>query len=209
MLDTIVFDMGLVLVNWHPAISLESLGLSRQDATLLASKMFSGQLWEKLDAGLITVDQALEAVQDQLPQNLLPMARYYAENWVHHMDLNQDVLDLVEKLLDAGWPLYLLSNASAPAVHAPEYMPVLKRFKGLFFSFEVQLLKPDPQIYLRMAQRFALDLQRCFFIDDSAENIAAAKALGMGGHQFRGDLSALKASLQDHGFHWNTDAVNN
>ena len=42
----------------------------------------------------------------------------------------------------------------------------------------------------------------CFFVDDLAENVEAAQAVGMGGHHFQGDYEALESDLRAAGYDW-------
>ena len=66
----------------------------------------------------------------------------------------------------------------------------------------VGLAKPDAAIYELAAERIGVEPGRCFFIDDLAENVEAARAVGMGGHHFQGDYEALETDLRAAGYDW-------
>ena len=53
-------------------------------------------------------------------------------------------------------------------------------------SARMKLLKPQPEIYLRTLEEHHLPADECLFIDDLAENIAGAEAVGIHGHRFVG-----------------------
>ena len=49
-----------------------------------------------------------------------------------------------------------------------------------------KLLKPDAAIFCLLCERNGLDPAECLFIDDSAANVAGARAFGMGSIRYRG-----------------------
>jgi HAD superfamily hydrolase (TIGR01509 family) len=61
------------------------------------------------------------------------------------------------------------------------------------------LLKPHAAIYRLLLDRHGLKAADCIFIDDSAANVAGAKAVGMHGHHFI-DAEGLARELRAHGF---------
>ena len=92
--------------------------------------------------------------------------------------------------------MYALSNWSA------ETFPQMRDrydFFGLFdailISGEVGLIKPDPAIFELAIRRTGVEASQCLLIDDNAENVAAAKRLGMQGVLFR-SADALEAELR-------------
>ena len=57
------------------------------------------------------------------------------------------------------------------------------------------MAKPDPAIYQYLFHTFSLDPKECFFIDDLAPNIAAARSLGMDGMIFQGNIDDVKKAI--------------
>jgi putative hydrolase of the HAD superfamily len=64
-----------------------------------------------------------------------------------------------------------------PAFH--ERLNVLDMFDAFISSAREGIRKPDPEIYLRAADRLRVRPQDCLFMDDSERNIAGAQAVGM------------------------------
>jgi putative hydrolase of the HAD superfamily len=60
----------------------------------------------------------------------------------------------------------------------------LKWFDGGIFSGDVQLIKPEPEIYALLESRYQLQAAETIFIDDLLVNIEAAKARGWHGIHF-------------------------
>ena len=61
-------------------------------------------------------------------------------------------------------------------------------------SGKERLLKPDPAIYRLCLTRNGLDAADCVFVDDNADNVAGAAAVGIDAIRFT-DAAALAAEL--------------
>jgi glucose-1-phosphatase len=76
----------------------------------------------------------------------------------------------------------VISNTNA--VHVlwlDEFLPELREFDLVMMSNEVGLLKPDPAIFETALELLGVLPQQAIFVDDLAENVEAARALGMAG----------------------------
>ena len=94
-------------------------------------------------------------------------------------------------LLDAfaaGYRIFLLSNTNALHIRCveqdfqrrfPGRKPFLQHFEKAYLSHELHLRKPQPEIYTYVLQDAELNANETLFVDDRAENIAAAAALGL------------------------------
>jgi putative hydrolase of the HAD superfamily len=78
-------------------------------------------------------------------------------------------------------PLYLFSNTCE--AHRQHWMPrfeaLLRPFTQRFLSCEIGLRKPDPEAFAHVARLIGVPPQRIAFFDDSAQNVAGARAAGM------------------------------
>mgnify|MGYP002564393919 CR=1 FL=1 len=72
---------------------------------------------------------------------------------------------------------------------------ILTQFDGGVASCEVQVNKPDPQIYKALLKKYQLKASECIFIDDRLENVQAAFALGFAGIQMKDSVGTLIRSL--------------
>jgi HAD hydrolase, family IA, variant 3 len=108
-------------------------------------------------------------------------------------------LGVVDDLLAAGVPLYLLSNFDAPTFPAARAMvPQLERFRGLMVSGQERQVKPSPVIFRRLLERYGLIAAFTLFVDDSPANIRGARAVGLRTHHFTG-AGRLRADLIERG----------
>ena len=86
---------------------------------------------------------------------------------------------LIEDLAATELPLALLSNAPGELAEAISRLPVAAYFGHLLFSCQLKVAKPDPECYNRALARLGARAEDVIFIDDRAENVAAAAALGL------------------------------
>jgi putative hydrolase of the HAD superfamily len=104
------------------------------------------------------------------------LIRLDSASWLR---LQAGTVALIEDLAAAGLPLALLSNAPGELAEAISALPVAAYFGHLLFSCQLKLAKPDPKCYNRALARLGASAEEVIFIDDRAENVAAAAALGL------------------------------
>jgi putative hydrolase of the HAD superfamily len=68
-------------------------------------------------------------------------------------------------------------------------------FDAVVVSYEVQLAKPEPEIYRVMLDRIGASPADALFVDDRADNIQTARELGLHAVQFTGDVDAVGSLL--------------
>ena len=60
----------------------------------------------------------------------------------------------------------------------------LPHMDGGILSYCERVVKPDPEIYLRLLSRYGLKAEESVFLDDTAANVDAAAELGFRGIRF-------------------------
>ena len=112
-------------------------------------------------------------------------------SWV---SVDQDVLAIVGELHAAGTRLAVLSNAGFDYALL-RGSPLAAVVERIFLSAELGLLKPDPAIYVTVAESLGIPPAEIVFIDNRAGNVAGAESVGMTGHVFI-DAVSLRAFLE-------------
>ena len=77
----------------------------------------------------------------------------------------------------------------------------MKKLEGIVVSAEVGLLKPYPEIYLKLLETYGLKAEECVFVDDHAENTVGSEAVGIKGITFTSKKQLetdLKQITQNH-----------
>lgn len=223
--DTVVFDLGNVLIGWDPRALYRKLFESHQgndpreprvrpdkphgpdapDAPAAKAEWFLANVctpaWNlELDRGR-SFASAVEELTQRHPPELHPLIRAYHERWPEMLtgELSETVA-VLERLSARHIPLYALTNWSAETFpFARERYAFLKHFRGIVVSGEEGCIKPEPTIYQRLLVRYQLDPRQCVFIDDSLANVRGAEAVGLHAIHFR-DAPQLTAALAELGF---------
>ncbi|CAN5716668.1 HAD family phosphatase [soil metagenome] len=78
-------------------------------------------------------------------------------------------------------PTYAFTNTNVlhQSVWAPRFAAELAPFRRIFSSAELGLRKPEPAAFHLVAAEIGVPLERMLFFDDTAENVDAARALGL------------------------------
>jgi FMN phosphatase YigB (HAD superfamily) len=193
MIKTVVFDLGRVLLEFEPLEYLRSRIADEALAVRLHEMIFRSEEWLLLDRGTITEADAIETFVGRNPE-LESVIRAAMTNWYELLRPKPDSVAVLQELKAKKCRLLILSNfhqAAHEAVCAKHSF--FCAFDGAVFSYEVKRLKPEPEIYQTLLRRYQLKAEETLFIDDTAENVAAAKRLGIEGLLFR---SATELRLQ-------------
>jgi 2-haloacid dehalogenase len=193
----VVFDIGGVLLEWDPRLVYRDLLPDPADLDRFLAEICTPDWNATLDAG-----RPFDEACDELA-GLHPDHAELIHAWKRQDEMIAGEVagtgDLVARLGDAGVPLYLLTNMPADvfAARRARY-PVLQQFAGAVVSGEEGVLKPSPEIFAILRDRYALDPARTLFVDDMKVNVAGARAAGFLAHRFV-DAPALAAFLGEHG----------
>ena len=103
---------------------------------------------------------------------------------------------LLEELAAARVPMHAFSNYSVWYRLIEERLALSRWVPWTFVSCYTGVRKPSKEAYLGAAAALGVEPADCFFVDDRADNVAAAEAVGMKGHVFR-DAATLRAALAE------------
>ena len=104
--------------------------------------------------------------------------------------------DLVAELKSMGYGIYLLSNASVRQHDYWPRIPASRFFDGKLISADHHVIKPQPEIYRLCLEKFGLQAEECFFIDDAPANVEGALCCGIPGVVFHGDAKLLRSQFR-------------
>jgi putative hydrolase of the HAD superfamily len=96
----------------------------------------------------------------------------------------------LEALKHAGSNIFHLNEPMIPILER-EY-DVLKRFDDFVLSFQVGALKPDARIFEAALERIKCAPDECFYTDDIAAYVEAARGFGLQAEVFTGHESLLE-----------------
>lgn len=199
MIKNIVFDMGNVIILFDPELFMSRLGLAEEDRRLLKRELFVSLEWSRMDRGSLTDEEAAEIVCRRVPERLHDAVRRLVGMWDRPILPVEGMYELVEELRGMGYGIYLLSNASFRQHDYWPRVPASKFFDGTLISADVKLVKPQPEIYRLLCDKFSLVPEECVFIDDSTSNAEGAYFCGINALVFHGDAHEMRLKLNELG----------
>ncbi|HEY8464019.1 MAG TPA: HAD family phosphatase [Bacillota bacterium] len=185
MIKNIVFDMGNVIIEFNPIQYLSEIIDDPAVVNQVYQEMFCNKEWEELDRGAISEAEALASIGARIPQ-YIGYVKHVMTTWFHKLKPIEGMYELVQDLKHRGYRLYLLSNASPRIYEYMDNVPALKFFDGYLISCDIQVNKPDKEIYESLMRKYHLIAEECLFIDDLSCNIEGAKSVGWQGYVFKG-----------------------
>lgn len=191
MIKNIVFDMGNVLIRYAPAQFIQTFTSNVEHQELLLKEIFYSPEWIEYDRGTITKKEIVEKATKQLPEEIHTSVSEVMDTWYEEMTPIVEMKEIIRKLKENGYNIYLLSNVSQDFYRFKEVIPGLDYFDGTFASSDWKCIKPEAEIYQKFFEHFTLEPSECFFIDDLPINIEAAKSQGMEGYAFDGNIEDL------------------
>jgi len=185
---TVIFDLGGVLIDWNPRYLYRRLFDDQTAMELFLAEICSPDWNLSLDAGR-SFAEAVGELSARHPHERERIEAYQTR-WIEMIaGPIADTVAILEALHARGVPLWALTNWSSETFrlvrHDPGYA-FLDRFRRIFVSAELRLIKPDPAIYRHVLAEIGVPAEACLFVDDSPKNVAAAQALGLHGHRFTG-----------------------
>ena len=198
-MNTVVFDLGGVLVDWDPRYLLRKVmpGREAEMEALLADVLNHAWNLER-DKG-DSWDEAMEQNKADYPQ-WAEVFDLYTERWPETLGgSHEGTVAILHELKARGTPLYGLSNWSAEMFpHAEAKYEWLELFDGVVVSGRVKMVKPDRDIFDNLLRTNDLQAQDLLFIDDHDPNVDAARSYGIHAHHFT-DPDDLRQELVSEG----------
>lgn len=191
-----MFDYGEVISRSPSATDQQVL----LDLAGVEPEIFWPSYWgrrDPLDQGTVSVPEYWAQVAADTGASW-SASRVY-ELWVADFrgwwSVEPGTIDLIARLNAGGTRLAILSNAGFDFASGFRFGPLGQYFERVFVSAEMAAIKPDPAIYLEVADELGITPTEMVFIDNKAVNTDAAAALGITAHHFTG-VPGLEAFLE-------------
>jgi len=193
---TFIFDIGNVLINFdQPCFqrriadacghSFEEIAANWQSETLLAA-----------ETGKVSCADYFDEFKTRY--GLEWSERQWVEEYAAIYSVNEAGHTLLRDLKAAGHSVCMLSNLAEYNKKAIDlrYPFFLEQAAHTFFSYELGLHKPDPEIYRQVCAALDVAPEQCVFFDDAEANVNAAREIGMTGiHFHENKIAAIREDL--------------
>jgi HAD superfamily hydrolase (TIGR01509 family) len=175
VIRSIVFDVGWVFVNLNPRPILDCLA-EHECGDIDLKTLISRVPFTDHETGRMCGRALLECFAG-LARRPVDVDLLHAK-WVDMFELQPRMVDLAHRLSDR-YRVHILSNVGdLHWAHLSREYGLHRIGHGALPSFLTGFMKPDPGIYAEAERRFALEPRSTLFIDDRAENVAAARSRG-------------------------------
>ena len=192
MIKNIIFDIGRVLADFRWKETLINLGINKGDLTELSNATVKSPFWGEFDRSAESDEDILLHFIENAPsqETNIRLAWDHIADMIHCYPYTHAWL---QELKAAGYQRYYLSNYPRRTYEVTkDEIGFIREMEGGLFSFDVQLIKPEEDIYLELLNKYGLEAEECVFLDDKAVNVKAAEQLGMAGIVFRSKEQAVK-----------------
>jgi 2-haloacid dehalogenase len=175
----VAFDIGNVLLRWNPRNLYRKMFADPREMEHFLSTA--------LDMSWVVETDRARSFQPALDTRIAAFPHYaehlraFDERWLETLDgAIEENVALMRRLRARGDKVYAITNfnddkfIAASALHA-----FLGEFDGVIVSGREGLTKPDAPIFELFLSRYGLRADEVLFVDDSARNVSAARALGM------------------------------
>jgi 2-haloacid dehalogenase len=195
-MDTVLFDLGGVLIDWNPRYLYRPL-FGGDDAAMedFLARVCPPEWNHEMDEGKPFAVAVAER-QRLFPEQAQLIAQWHA-GWPQMLrDEIPGTVAILRELRSRDVRLFALTNWSAETFPlARARYPFLAWFQDIVVSGEVAMAKPDPRIFELAVARTGLDPAATLFTDDSPRNVEAARACGLTAELFTGP-QRLRAALE-------------
>ena len=187
MIRNMVFDIGNVLMDFRWKEYMRSL--FGEDETLIQTinqGIWHNGCWAAMDKGEMDGAATLRSAVAFAPQYEKEI-KLTLDSVAHAFHKFKYSIPWIQELKRMGLNVYYLSNYSAFSVAAnPDVLDFIPYMDGGVFSFEVKAVKPEPEIYRCLCDKYGLKPEECLFTDDVPANVNGAQACGFQGIVFEG-----------------------
>lgn len=173
-IKNVIFDVGNVLVRWSPVEIVRLTFGGSVESEKMAQMLFSSQIWKDLNKGTISEREAKQRYQREHQVTTEEMDRFFY--YVKHTQiLLYGSIELLKRVKRAGYGVYALTdNINEIVEHLRTTYEFWPLFDGAIISSEVQLLKPQAEIYQTLLSKYQLNPEETVFLDDMPYNVEGA-----------------------------------
>lgn len=178
MIQTILFDLGVVLIHINPLKSIHTISekVHMQPQRVL-DLFYNSTFYRDYEKGLIDDMTFYRGILKELNGDY--DFEYFKTLWNNIFAPNDPMIELLPKL-KSKYQLVMISNTNKMHIdYCKEHIPLFDHFDHLVFSHEVGYVKPDPIIFKYTLQLANTTPQQCFYIDDIYNHVQSASSLGI------------------------------
>lgn len=203
MIKNLIFDFGKVLVDYDFESFFKSYIPNAERCQAVTSILYNERVQQILDREDKPFDELMEEIIGN-NKEYEPEIRYFM---AHYPDVvkgeMEGMSDLLKQLKSEGYKFYGLTNWCNKVHQTMAQYEIFQLLDGYIISSEEKVIKPEPEIYHRLFNKYKLKPEECIFADDRVENIVGGRNVGMDGiifvdaRQYEKELRQLISKYQN------------
>lgn len=179
MIKNLIFDFGKVLVDYSFDRIVDTFFTDESELKAFKKVILSPAFIDKCDKEDIPFADIVKEAQQQYPQWAVQLQTFHDRYLDFVIGEMPGMRDLLTRYRNKGYKLYGLSNWCSVVYDVMKKFDILQMLDGYVVSSDVHLIKPYPEIYRCLLDRFSLKADECVFADDKLPNVEGARAVGM------------------------------
>ncbi|MCR4651577.1 MAG: HAD family phosphatase [Lachnospiraceae bacterium] len=179
MINTVIFDVGNVLTEFGWQQFILDKGYSSKIAERVGKATIMDPDWSEYDRGILTDEEIVARFIDNDP-DVEKEIREVNASLTGILKKCDYAIPWIKELKGRGLKVLFLSNFSRKAyAECHDVLDFEPLTDGGIWSYRVGMIKPGRGIYHELLDTYDLVPEECVFIDDTAENLATAKDMGI------------------------------
>lgn len=179
MIKNIIFDAGNVLVEIRWEEVMRELGFEGDILKRVSAATVRSDTWKEYDRSACSDEELIASLVAKDPE-LEREIRLFMEHESEAIVGFSYAKEWVKSFKDNGYNCYILSNYSRTTHEKTRDERGYEEYiDGGIYSWQVQVVKPEPEIYQRLLSRYGLIPEECVFLDDNLLNVETARRLGI------------------------------
>jgi 2-haloacid dehalogenase len=179
-INTIIFDLGGVLIDWNPKYLYRKIFNTEQEVEWFLNNICTSEWNDQQDAGRSFEDATKELIAKH-PDWEPAISAWYGRWQETIKGPIEETVKILSSIKDSQrFRLYALTNWSSETFPwAYNTFTFLHWFHGIVVSGNENTRKPFPEFYQILFDRYNVDPLNSLFIDDNIKNIQGAQAVGL------------------------------
>ena len=190
----VIFDLGGVLLDWNPDKIASRFESEPEPRQRLKEALFCHADWQLFDRGTFSEAVLIERVRTRTGRHTAEISAII-DAVRESLDEKPDTVKLLRALHQRGTDLFCLSNMPMSIYdHLRRRHVFWDAFRGIVISGEVRMMKPEPEVFAHLLEKYELRPEETVFVDDLSANVDAARRVGLHGILFK-DAAQCRSEL--------------
>jgi len=175
---TVVFDFGGVLIDWNRRYLYRKIFEDEQEMEWFLENVCSDE-WNMLQDAGIPFSETIPALQMKFPK-YCDQISMFESRWAEMIggEISGSV-EILNEIQARNYPVYGLTNWGLDTFpHISNQFEFIWNLDGFVMSGDEKLVKPDPELFKILINKFQIKPENSVFIDDNYRNIESANKIG-------------------------------